>query len=76
MPEASAQYLREAASAAHQRGDTDAAAEIYREIVERFPGSPQAVDAVFYLSSLGARGGRRPPKRVDTPVKPDDESSD
>jgi hypothetical protein len=66
MPADSAASLRDAASAAHHRGDIDTAVAIFEKIVVCFPESPEAVDAVFYLSSLG-KGARRPPRRADDP---------
>ena len=62
MPE-SVQSLREAASDAHRDGDIPAAVALFEKILDLFPDSAEAVDAVFYLSSIG-KGRRRPPKRV------------
>jgi len=63
--EDSARKLRDAASVAHRRGDTEAAVSLYESILDQFPDSAEAVDAVFYLSSIGKRSKRRPPRRVE-----------
>lgn len=61
----SARKLRDAASVAHRRGDTDAAVSLYEQILDQFPDSVEAVDAVFYLSSIGRKSKRRPPRRME-----------
>jgi len=61
----SAQELREAASLAHRRGDTEAAASLFWEIAKRHPGTPEAVDAALYLSSIDER---REPKGIGAAV--------
>ena len=61
MSEKTAQELRDAASVAHQRRDIDTAVSLYKSILRQFPNSPEAVDAIFYLSSIG-EGPRRGPK--------------
>ncbi len=68
MPDDSAQALRDAASTAHRYGDVDTAVAIYQTILDLFPDSPEALDAVFYLSSIG-KCRRSAPKRapVDVP---------
>jgi outer membrane protein assembly factor BamD (BamD/ComL family) len=63
MADESAQVLRDAASAAHRRGDTDSAVAIFEKILALYPESREAIDAVFYLSSIGKGRLRRPPKR-------------
>jgi hypothetical protein len=45
--------LRDAASAAHRLGDTAAAVALYEKILDLFPKTSEAVEAVFYLSSIG-----------------------
>lgn len=57
--------LRDAASAAHRAGDIDAAVAIFEKILALFPESSEAVDAVFYLSSIG-KGRRRSARRDDS----------
>jgi len=57
------QELRDAASAAHRRGNTTAAIALYRKILVLFPATPEAIEAVFYLSGAGKRA-RRPKKRT------------
>ena len=66
MPDESVQELRDAASEAHQRGDIDAAAQLYEFILDRYSESPEAIEAVFYLTSIG-RGPRRVSKRLHVP---------
>jgi len=63
MPDVSLKELRDAASTAHRRGDREAAIELFEKILDLFPETPEAVEAVFYLSSIGKRR-RRPAKRV------------
>lgn len=52
--------LRDAASTAHRHGDTSAAVAHYEKILDLFPKTPEAVEAVFYLSSIGK--ARRAPE--------------
>ena len=73
MPQASLQELRDAASSAHARGDTEGAVGLFRKILDLFPDTPEAAEAVFYLSSIG-KGPRRAARRVsgkreDMPTK-------
>jgi hypothetical protein len=63
MADVSVKELREAASRAHRSGDTEAAGALFEEILRLFPDTPEAVDAVFYLSGLG-KSPRRPAGRV------------
>jgi hypothetical protein len=65
MSEKTAQELRDAASVAHERRDIDTAVSFYKAILRQFPNSPEAVDAIFYLSSIG-EGPRRAAKRAET----------
>ena len=61
MTDVSAKELRDAASTAHHRGDTEAAVGLFEKILELFPDTPEAIDAMFYLSSIGKV--RRDPKK-------------
>ena len=63
MPPVSVKELRDAASTAHRRGDTAAAIGLFEKILSLFPDTPEAVEAVFYLSSIG-KAPRRPAQRV------------
>ncbi len=65
--------LRDAASAAHRAGDIDAAVAIYEKILALFPETAEAVDAAFYLSSIG-RGRRRAPRRAEESTRMRDDS--
>ncbi len=44
-------YLMDLAYAYRESGDTDNAVEIYRRIIDEFPGSPNAAEASEYLST-------------------------
>ncbi|HEX5049249.1 MAG TPA: hypothetical protein VFX89_19210 [Gammaproteobacteria bacterium] len=57
------QQLRDAASQAHRRGDIEEAVVLFEKIVSMYPETPEAVDAVFYLSSIGKGKSRRPARR-------------
>ena len=50
--------LRDAASSAHRCGDTEAAIGLFRKILDLFPDTPEAGEAVFYLTSVGKGAGR------------------
>jgi uncharacterized membrane-anchored protein len=58
MSDLSAKSLRDAASTAHRCGDREAAVGLFEKILDLFPETPEAIDALFYLSSIG-RGRRR-----------------
>lgn len=58
------QQLRDAASQAHRRGDIEEAVVLFEKIVSLYPETPEAVDAVFYLSSIGKGKSRRPARRA------------
>jgi hypothetical protein len=60
-----AQGLRRAALAAHARADFDLAAEVFRRILMTYPGTPEARDAVVYLTE--GRRLPRDPMRVSEP---------
>jgi hypothetical protein len=45
-----AKVLRTAAIAAHTRGDHELAAEVFRRVLMNHPGTPEARDAVVYLT--------------------------
>jgi hypothetical protein len=64
MTDVSARELREAASTAHRRGETDAAIALFEQIVDRYPGTTEAIEARFYLSSIGRGRQRKPPQRA------------
>jgi hypothetical protein len=59
--------LRDAADAAIARGDAAEAKRLCRILLERYPAAPEALDAMYYMTS----GHRRPAKRVE----PDQEGS-
>jgi TolA-binding protein len=46
-----ARQLWIAAAHAEDHGDTARAAALFREIIEAYPGSDEAIDAVFFLTS-------------------------
>ena len=73
MTDVSARELREAASIAHRRGETDAAVALFERIVDQFPGTTEAVEARFYLSSIG-RGRRKAPQRAVADSDPSKQS--
>jgi hypothetical protein len=58
------QGLRDAAGEAHRCGDTAAAIALYNKILVLFPATPEAVEAVFYLSGID-KGAPRPTKRAE-----------
>jgi hypothetical protein len=60
--------LRNAANAAVARGDAAEAKRLFRILLERYPTAPEALDAMYYMTS----GHRRPAKRVE----PEKTSSD
>jgi hypothetical protein len=51
MTDDSAQTIREAGNAAHERGAIDEASALFRRLLELYPRSNEAIDAVFYLTS-------------------------
>jgi hypothetical protein len=51
MTDYSAQVMREEGNAAHERGAVDEATELFRRLLELYPRSNEAIDAVFYLTS-------------------------
>ena len=55
--------LRDAASSAHRCGDTEAAIGFFQKILDLFPETPEAGEAVFYLTSIG-KGARRHARRA------------
>jgi hypothetical protein len=59
MDDESAKSLRRAASSAHRRGDTDEAIALFEAILDRFPGTPEAIEARFYLSGVGGTRRRK-----------------
>jgi hypothetical protein len=63
MSDDSAQAMREAANAAHERGAIDEASALFRRLLELYPSSNEAIDAVFYLTS----GHRHAPLRASIP---------
>ena len=63
MPDLSVKELRDSASVAHRKGDTATAIVLYEKILDLFPDTVEAIEAVFYLSSIG-KGRRRPARRV------------
>jgi hypothetical protein len=65
MTDVTAQELRDAASVAHRRGDTEQAIGLFERLVSLYPNTPEAVEAVFYLSSIGKGRRRRPAKRAE-----------
>ena len=65
MIDYSAHAMREEGNAAHERGAIDEATALFRKLLELYPRSNEAIDAVFYLTS----GHRHPPRRVE-PVRP------
>jgi hypothetical protein len=60
MIELSARAMREEGNAAHERGAIDEASALFRRLLELYPRSNEAIDAVFYLTS----GHRHAPLRV------------
>jgi hypothetical protein len=62
----SAQTMREEGNAAHERGAIDEASELFRKLLELYPRSNEAIDAVFYLTS----GHRHRPQRVSSATRP------
>jgi hypothetical protein len=59
MTDYSAQMMREEGNAAHERGAIDEASALFRKLLELYPRSNEAIDAVFYLTS----GHRHPALR-------------
>jgi TolA-binding protein len=53
--------LRMAAERAHEAGDVGAATVLYRRILQSYPLSTAAADAMYYLTS----GHRRPQRHAD-----------
>jgi len=62
MTDYSAQTMREEGNAAHERGAIEEATALFRRILELYPRSNEAIDAVYYLTS----GHRHPAKRVES----------
>jgi hypothetical protein len=58
MTDYSAQAMREEGNAAHERGAIDEASALFRKLLELYPRSNEAIDAVFYLTS-GHRHSQR-----------------
>jgi hypothetical protein len=76
MPHVSVKELRDSATLAHRRGDTATAIGLYEKILDLFPDTIEAIEAVFYLSSIG-KGPRRPARRVaeELPKRGEDSQS-
>jgi hypothetical protein len=51
MIDYSAHAMREEGNAAHERGAIDEASTLFRKLLELYPRSNEAIDAVFYLTS-------------------------
>jgi hypothetical protein len=51
MIDNTAHALREQGNAAHDRGAIDEASAAFRRLLELYPSSNEAIDAVFYLTS-------------------------
>jgi hypothetical protein len=51
MIDYSAHSMREEGNAAHERGAIDEASALFRKLLELYPRSNEAIDAVFYLTS-------------------------
>ena len=51
MTDYSAQTMREEGNAAHERGAIDEASALFLRLLELYPNSNEAIDAVFYLTS-------------------------
>jgi hypothetical protein len=64
------QQLRDAASQAHRRGNTEEAILLFEKIVALYPETPEALDAVFYLSSIGKGKSRRPARHAMPAPRP------
>jgi hypothetical protein len=62
MIDYSAQTMREEGNAAHERGAIDEASALFRKLLELYPRSNEAIDAVFYLTS----GHRHPQQRASS----------
>ena len=60
MIDYSAHTMREEGNAAHERGAIDEASALFRKLLELYPRSNEAIDAVFYLTS----GHRHPTLRT------------
>lgn len=63
MTDSSAQCIREEGNAAHERGAIDEASALFRRLLELYPRSNEAIDAVYYLTS----GHRHQVTRVTVP---------
>jgi TolA-binding protein len=61
MPSSDATTLRDAADAAITRGDAAEAKRLFRILLELYPAAPEALDAMYYMTS----GQRRPAKRIE-----------
>ena len=59
MTDHSAQTMREEGNAAHERGAIDEASALFRRLLELYPRSNEAIDAVFYLTSGHRHQGQR-----------------
>jgi len=60
MIENTAHSLREEGNAAHDRGAIDEASAAFRRLLELYPSSNEAIDAVFYLTSGHRHAVSRP----------------
>jgi hypothetical protein len=64
--------LRDAADAAIARGDVAEAKRLCRLLLELYPSSPEALDAMYYMTS----GQRRPAKRIEADSERSEPKSD
>jgi hypothetical protein len=71
MTDYSAQSMREEGNAAHERGAIDEASALFRRLLELYPRSNEAIDAVYYLTS----GHRHQLTRVAVPRAVEAQSS-
>jgi hypothetical protein len=65
-----AKALRDEAGLAHRRGDTEVAVRFYQTILNLYPHTQEAVDAVFYLSSIGKHRRGAPLKTTSGATSP------
>ena len=66
MPTSDPVTLRDAAEAAIACGDAAEAKRLFRILLERYPAAPEALDAMYYMTS----GQRRPAKRAAPDKEP------
>jgi hypothetical protein len=59
MVDFNAHSMREEGNAAHERGAIDEASALFRKLLELYPRSNEAIDAVFYLTSGHRHAGQR-----------------